>query len=56
MKCSAMSTIPNVGQPRIPSDNKGKVMCAFDNTKMSRFVLFVCPTKLAVSLQNAIQK
>lgn len=40
----------NVGQPRIPSDSKGKVMCAFDNTKMSRFVLFVCPTKLATSL------
>ncbi len=55
MKCSAMSTMPNVGQPRIPSDNKGKVMCAFDNT--TRFVLFVCPTKLAVSLKNdAVQK
>lgn len=40
MKCSAMSTMPNVGQPRIPSDNKGKVMCASDNTKMSRFCLF----------------
>lgn len=52
MKCSAMSTMPNVGQPRIPSDNKSKSMSAFDNKEMLRFVLFVCPTKLAVSLQK----
>lgn len=54
MKCSAVSTMPNVGQPRIPSDNKSKSVSAFDNKKMLSFVLFVCPTKLAVSLQNVI--